>query len=221
MTSTPAGSANHPRPPLRERKRQRTREHIVGVAYDLFGERGYAAVTVDDIVDAAEVSRSTFFRYFGDKQEVVFSQQQQIHDSVAAEEATRGPADPADLRSCIGYLGEVIVRVYRELEQSPRLAVHRQLVNDNAELRDRQARKLLAYADGLSELLRSQGVEDHTAHLAAYLATACSLAAERDPRPGPSIADEVERCCAQLVGSTTEIEHDTGGQGATTRRRNR
>jgi AcrR family transcriptional regulator len=203
MTSTPDGFANHTRPPLRERKRRRTREHIVAVAYDLFGERGYAAVTVDDIVEAAEVSRSTFFRYFGDKQEVVFSQQQQIHDSVATAESTRGPADPADLHSCIAYLGEVIVRVYRELEQSPRFAVHQQLVHDNAELRDRQARKLLAYADGLSELLRSQGVEGRTAHLAAYLAAACSLAAERDPQPGLSIADEVQRCCAQLVGAPT------------------
>ncbi|HEX5812438.1 MAG TPA: TetR family transcriptional regulator, partial [Pseudonocardia sp.] len=37
----------------------------------LFRDRGYAATTVDDIAAAAEVSRSTFFRYFPSKEDVV------------------------------------------------------------------------------------------------------------------------------------------------------
>nr|WP_239001050.1 TetR family transcriptional regulator [Jiangella asiatica] len=57
---------------LRDRKQQRTREAIIDAAHALFAERGFDNVTVTDIAERAEVGRSTFFRYFGDKQEVVF-----------------------------------------------------------------------------------------------------------------------------------------------------
>ncbi|MCV2396256.1 TetR family transcriptional regulator [Actinotalea sp. M2MS4P-6] len=54
-------------PSLRERKRARARADLQRVAIDLVEERGYAAVSVEDICAAAEVSRSTFFRYYGTK----------------------------------------------------------------------------------------------------------------------------------------------------------
>src|ERR1700760_1786422 len=56
---------------LRERKKERTRSELQRHALRLFRDHGYAATTVDDIAAAAEVSRSTFFRYFGTKEDVV------------------------------------------------------------------------------------------------------------------------------------------------------
>ena len=54
-------------PSLRDRKKRRTRERLYDAALQLFGERRYEDVTVDEICDRAEVGRATFFRFFGSK----------------------------------------------------------------------------------------------------------------------------------------------------------
>jgi AcrR family transcriptional regulator len=56
---------------LRERKKAKTRAAIQAHALRLFEQHGYAATTVDQIADAAEVSQSTFFHYFPTKEDVV------------------------------------------------------------------------------------------------------------------------------------------------------
>ena len=57
---------------LRERKKAKTKAAIQAEAMRLFRENGYAATTVEQIAEAAEVSPSTFFRYFPTKEDVVF-----------------------------------------------------------------------------------------------------------------------------------------------------
>src|SRR6516225_8882100 len=56
-----------PVPGLRERKKIRTRETIRREAYELFEKYGYANTTVEQIAEAADVSPSTFFRYYPNK----------------------------------------------------------------------------------------------------------------------------------------------------------
>ncbi len=56
---------------LRERKKQKTRWAIQEHALRLFAEQGYEATTIDQIAAAAEISPSTFFRYFPSKEDLV------------------------------------------------------------------------------------------------------------------------------------------------------
>ncbi len=71
-TTLPAPGAGQAAPTgLRERKKARTRASIRQHAIRLIREQGYAATTIDQIAEAAEVSPSTFFRYFPTKEDVV------------------------------------------------------------------------------------------------------------------------------------------------------
>jgi AcrR family transcriptional regulator len=74
---------------LRERKKARTRAAIREHALRLFREQGYHATTVEQIAEAAEVSPSTFFRYFPTKEDVVL---QDDFDLITVEAFVAQPA---------------------------------------------------------------------------------------------------------------------------------
>lgn len=80
---------------LRERKKQKTRWLIQEHALRLFTEQGYDATTVEQIAAAAEISPSTFFRYFATKEDVVLADEYDpmLAGAVAAAPAELGPID--------------------------------------------------------------------------------------------------------------------------------
>lgn len=59
-------------PGLREKNREERRAALVKAAHELFRKRGYAGTTMDDVADAAGLSRRTAFRYFTNKDELLF-----------------------------------------------------------------------------------------------------------------------------------------------------
>jgi len=69
---------------LRESKKRRTREAIAQAAADLFHERGFAEVTVDDVARAADVSRQTVFNYFPTKEQMLFDREDEIGAALLA-----------------------------------------------------------------------------------------------------------------------------------------
>jgi AcrR family transcriptional regulator len=75
---------------LRERKKIKTREAIRRSAMELIKSNGYANTTVEQIAEAAEVSPSTFFRYFSSKQSVLMSDE---IDQVTTSALAIQPAD--------------------------------------------------------------------------------------------------------------------------------
>lgn len=80
---------------LRERKKQETRNSIIKAAVQLFSEQGYEATTIDDIVARANYSRSTFFRLFGTKEDVVFGDLSELMMGVIEELRSLGPGADA------------------------------------------------------------------------------------------------------------------------------
>jgi AcrR family transcriptional regulator len=69
--NTPAAPA--PRPGRRERRKDEVRQRLFRAAVHLFGSRGFHATTVEDITQAADVGKGTFFNYFRTKEMLLSS----------------------------------------------------------------------------------------------------------------------------------------------------
>jgi AcrR family transcriptional regulator len=80
---------------LRERHRKRTAADLEEAALNLFCERGFDGVTIDDIAAAADVSRRTFFRYFASKEDVILSDHPRRLDELQAALDRRPLEEPA------------------------------------------------------------------------------------------------------------------------------
>ena len=96
------------KPGLRERKKAKTRAAIQEHALRLFREQGYDATTVEQIAEAAEVSPSTFFRYFGSKEDVVIYD---ALDPILIEAWRRQPHDLGPIPAMRNAMLEVFGRL--------------------------------------------------------------------------------------------------------------
>ena len=84
---------------LRELKKARTRASLREHALRLFREQGYQATTVEQIAAAAEVSPSTFFRYFPTKEDVVLQDDMDTRMIEALEQQPSGMRPVAAVRA--------------------------------------------------------------------------------------------------------------------------
>src|SRR5713101_113585 len=89
---------------LRERKKARTRASIREHALRLIREQGYQATTVEQIAAAAEVSPSTFFRYFPTKEDVVLQDDFDVRMFEALERQPPDVTPVAAMRESIATL---------------------------------------------------------------------------------------------------------------------
>ncbi|WP_030515299.1 TetR/AcrR family transcriptional regulator [Nocardia sp. NRRL WC-3656] len=142
------------------------RERLVVAAVDLFTEQGYDATTVAQIAERAGVTKSTFFRHFPDKRELLVAGQETLSRLLAEgiaeapERATPLEAVAAGLERASAAMGPM----NREL--APRLKA---AVAASAELQERDALKSVGLAAAMTEALIARDVPDPTAALASEL----------------------------------------------------
>ena len=123
-------------PGLRERKKAATRKAIHAGAIRLFGEQGFAGTTIDQIAEAADVSRATVFHYFPTKESIVFGDAPQAIAALAAllEDAPEVvPAVREWLRGLTGWIEPDLQLQRRLAREVPDIAAHRLRVLDGIE----------------------------------------------------------------------------------------
>jgi AcrR family transcriptional regulator len=80
---------------LRERKKARTREAIVGAALRLFADQGFDHVTIAQIAGAADIAPRTFFGYFRSKEDILFWDFEESLASLRTRLTEREPGETA------------------------------------------------------------------------------------------------------------------------------
>ncbi|MCW0211771.1 MAG: TetR family transcriptional regulator [Pseudonocardia sp.] len=183
---------------LRERKKARTRAELQAHALRLFRDRGWAATTVDDIAAAAEVSRSTFFRYFPTKEDVVLFDDV---DPLMAEAFDELPAGTPLLSAFRRGLATAFGRLdpeKRELEEI-RMGLARTVPEIAAAVRERNGLGVDQVATKIAEGLGlDPGGLD--VQLFAGVVTGARLAAQSlvTREPGRSYVDTLDAVLARL-----------------------
>ncbi|WP_331766918.1 TetR family transcriptional regulator [Embleya sp. NBC_00896] len=142
-------------PGLRERKKVQTRQRIRREAYRLVAEQGYDATTVDQIAAAADVSRSTFFRYFPTKEDVVLTDE---YDPAFGEALEARPADEPIVESIRHALTGSLAHVFAA--DSAELLFRNRLIFTIPALRARAMDEQLRTQDGIAALLAQRTGRD-------------------------------------------------------------
>ncbi|GAB3399982.1 TetR/AcrR family transcriptional regulator [Schumannella luteola] len=184
------------------------RERLVLAAVDLFTEQGYDETTVAQIAERAGVTRSTFFRHFSDKREVLVAGQETLSrllaEGVASAPDGAGPMDAvaAGLERASAEMGPL----NREL--GPRIGA---AVAASAELQERDALKQVGMAAAMTDALVERGVVEPVAHLAAELGVLAfkrgfaEWVAVRDDADAGGLAPHALAALAELRSATAQL----------------
>jgi AcrR family transcriptional regulator len=164
---------------LVERKQRQARQRIVEVAEELFLASGFNNVSVSEIAERAEVGRTTFFRHFGDKQEVLFSKNQEQLATIAAAQELVDIAPARNAFEAIEQLRPIVLAVLGLVTVDPDSYVrHFQIIEQSLDLQGREAAKVQQLGDKLSQVLIHRGTDESTAIFAAQVALACCQTAK-------------------------------------------
>ena len=150
MPNNPDAQSTQPKPGLRERKKAKTRASIQHHALRLFAAHGYDGTTIEQIIDAAEVSESTFFRYFPTKEDVVL---QDDYDHVLVQAYRTQPPDRAPIPALRAAFREVFggLPSDRRAEQRQRIALIVAVPALRAAMLDQFSQAMQLLADAIAE----------------------------------------------------------------------
>ncbi|MEO9324814.1 helix-turn-helix domain-containing protein [Nocardioides sp. C4-1] len=154
------------------------RERMVEAAFALFDEQGYDATTVEQIVERAGVSRSTFFRAFGSKEDVIFPRHDELQSRMEARLATGGPAT---LRVAVVEAARMVLDQY--VAEGPLALSRYRLTRTVPALRDREIASMIGYQrlfrDRLRAWMSSADADLHAELLAAAVVTGHNVVLRR------------------------------------------
>jgi AcrR family transcriptional regulator len=149
-----------------------TSEVIREAAFRLFGERGYDATSVEEIVAAAGVSRSTFFRMFGSKEAVIFPD----HDRLLASVGARLRASTQT--SAIAAVSDAVRLVlFHYVAEGDRARERYRLTSSVPALRERELLSGARYQSLFRQHISTSGEPTNDGQLQAELMAAAVVAA--------------------------------------------
>jgi AcrR family transcriptional regulator len=161
------------RPGLRERKKQEVRERISGIATLLFLERGFDAVSVAEVAEAAGVSKMTVFNYFPRKEDLFLDRLPQLVELITAAVRGRPAGEPPSAALRDLYLRLIDERHPLAGVRDP-MASFWQVVLGSPTLRAR-AREALDEIESLIAGLFAEAGDPRAAMTAALMLAACRV----------------------------------------------
>ncbi|MDG6109905.1 TetR family transcriptional regulator [Dactylosporangium aurantiacum] len=168
----------------RERKKARTRQAIADAARALFLERGFDAVTVKEVAEAADVSMSGLFKHFPTKESLVFDEDDDIRHGLV-----RAVRDRPDAVAALRALRQWLLDRARDLAGDPDTAAFFELIAATPALSDYGRRMWQRHEQELAEAIRQAGPDAPGAGIAARAVARFAL--DRS-QPCPHIDPQVE-----------------------------
>ncbi len=190
MTELPTG--------LRERKKAKTRLAIREHAMALFKDQGYDKTTVEQIAAAAEVSPSTFFRYFPSKEEVVL---QDDYDAllIAAFHAQQVGVPP--LQALRNAISEVFLSMPegQQAQEAERIRLMTEVPELRARMLAQVSEMIQMLAEAVAERVGRQSDDFEVRTFAgALVGVALGIAASSGDDPGNDYLEQFDRALALL-----------------------
>jgi AcrR family transcriptional regulator len=142
------------------------RERLERAALALFVEHGYDATTVAEIADRAGLTKSTFFRHFADKREVLFGGQDMLAELLS--DAIRTAPPSATTVGCLAAALESAAVAFTP-DRHDLAPQRRAVIAANSELQERQLLKRAHFSSAMADALRARGTDDVAARLAAEM----------------------------------------------------